>query len=164
MSRQLRIRSSEAPPHARKRNLPLTHRQDGQDVVETVIILPLFLLLLIGIIEFAFIIFTYGSVALLAREGARCGVIAYADEATARTAVESCITSRAIGPLYRCGGTTGGLTVNVDFAPDDVGAQDPPVVDVEVICQWPLLSGFVGPTIDSSGTVDLSSIARMRRE
>jgi hypothetical protein len=137
--------------------LPVNRAENGQDVVETALLMPLLLLLLIGVIEFAFIIFTYSSVALLAREGARCGVIADADAAD----VLLCVTTRVIGPLNRC---EGGLTVIPDFAPADIGRDDPPVIDVEVVCDWPLLSGWLAPVIESDGVLRLGSIARMRRE
>ncbi len=51
-------------------------RQHGQDIAEMALILPVFLLLLLGIIEFGIILFTYNTVASTAREGARYGVIA----------------------------------------------------------------------------------------
>jgi TadE-like protein len=48
--------------------------ESGQDVVEFALILPVLVLLLLGIIEFGWLIFTYNTVAHAAREGARAGV------------------------------------------------------------------------------------------
>jgi Flp pilus assembly protein TadG len=49
--------------------------ENGQDMVEFALILPLLLLLLIGIMEFGVMIMRYDTVANAAREGARYGII-----------------------------------------------------------------------------------------
>jgi Flp pilus assembly protein TadG len=50
-------------------------REKGQEVIEFTLVLPLLLLLLLGIMEFAIAVLAYNSVAHAAREGARYGVI-----------------------------------------------------------------------------------------
>lgn len=123
--------------------------QDGQDLVETALTMPVFLLLLIGIIEFGFILFAYNSVANVAREGARFGVIAGRTEAE----IESHVRSHAPGIATRCR----------DF--EDMGVttdlSDPNLVAVEVLCNWPLLSGdFIG----TGPEITLRAVSSMRRE
>jgi Flp pilus assembly protein TadG len=60
----------------------------GQELVEYVLILPVLMLFLLGIMEFGIVVFAYDSVANVAREGARYGIIHPEDsagiEATAR--------------------------------------------------------------------------------
>jgi hypothetical protein len=47
----------------------------GQDLVEYAMVLPLFLFLTFGIIEFSLLYFQYSTVANAAREGARAGIV-----------------------------------------------------------------------------------------
>jgi Flp pilus assembly protein TadG len=47
----------------------------GQDLIEFALILPLLLLLLTGIMEFALAVMAYNTVANAAREGARYGIV-----------------------------------------------------------------------------------------
>ncbi len=54
----------------------LRYRRDrGQDLVEYALVLPLLLLLLLGIMEFSIVIWSYNTIANAAREGARYGII-----------------------------------------------------------------------------------------
>jgi Flp pilus assembly protein TadG len=50
-------------------------RDDGQDLVEYAFVLPVLMLLLMGIIEFGVAVWHYDTVANVAREVARCGII-----------------------------------------------------------------------------------------
>lgn len=61
----------------------------GQDLVEYALVLPILLLLIFGILEFALIIFSYNTISDAARQGARYGVIgerAFNDTAGIRNA------------------------------------------------------------------------------
>ena len=51
------------------------HKQNGATLVEFAIILPVFLLLLFGIIEFGLLLYNQGIITHAAREGARAGVV-----------------------------------------------------------------------------------------
>ncbi|MGI6488868.1 MAG: pilus assembly protein [Syntrophomonadaceae bacterium] len=51
----------------------------GQALVELALVLPILLLLLMGIIEFGRIFFSYLTITELAREGARYGVVGHSD-------------------------------------------------------------------------------------
>ena len=63
-------------------------RERGQALVEYALILPLLLLIILGIVEFAIVIWSYDTIANAAREGVRSGIIypydLYAAEATVR--------------------------------------------------------------------------------
>ena len=55
--------------------------ENGQDVVEFAMVLPLFLLLIMGIIDFGWMFFNYISVANSARNAARIACVEYVDVA-----------------------------------------------------------------------------------
>ena len=65
----------------------LGRRERGQELVEYALLLPLLLLLLVGIIEFSIIIFSYDTIANAAREGARVAIIPAASDAEVMAAV-----------------------------------------------------------------------------
>ena len=50
-------------------------KETGQDVVEFALVLPVLVLLLLGIMEFGFLVFHYNTLASAAREAARAGVV-----------------------------------------------------------------------------------------
>lgn len=52
-----------------------TRKEAGQDLVEYALVLPLFLFLTLGVIEFSVLFFQYNTVANAAREGARAGIV-----------------------------------------------------------------------------------------
>jgi Flp pilus assembly protein TadG len=49
-------------------------QEHGQDIVEYALTLPLFVLLILGVLEFSVVIMAYDTIANAAREGARAGV------------------------------------------------------------------------------------------
>jgi Flp pilus assembly protein TadG len=65
----------------------LCRRESGQELVEYALILPLLLLLLVGIIEFSIVIFSYDTLANAAREGARVAIIPASTDAEVMAAV-----------------------------------------------------------------------------
>ena len=52
-----------------------SNREVGQDLVEYAMVLPLFLFLSLGLIEFSLLYFQYSTIANAAREGARAGIV-----------------------------------------------------------------------------------------
>ena len=62
-------------------------RESGQELVEYALLLPLLLLLLVGIMEFSIIIFSYDTIANAAREGARVAIIPASSDAEVMAAV-----------------------------------------------------------------------------
>ena len=83
---------------------PSRHRSRhgaGQAMVEFALVIPVFLLVLSGILDFGFMLFTRMSVINAAREGARVAAIT-ADDTTIDTAVRNRVVSAA---------SSGGITV-----------------------------------------------------
>ena len=52
-----------------------TDKEAGQDLVEYALVLPFFLFLTLGVIEFSLLYFQYSTIANAAREGARAGIV-----------------------------------------------------------------------------------------
>jgi len=53
----------------------LLRREHGQDLVEYAVVMPVVLLLIFGIVQFALVVLTYNTLSDAAREGARLGVV-----------------------------------------------------------------------------------------
>lgn len=96
----------------------------GQAMVELALILPVLLMLVLGIIEFGRISFSYLVITELAREGARYGVVGHTD-----TEIGNHIISHAtmldrgnlsidISPEDTARGRGDGLTVTLDYSVD----------------------------------------------
>ena len=71
----------------------LLRQQGGQDLVEYALALPVFLLLVLGVVEFAIVIWSYDTIAFAAREGARSGIVYPYD----LDEVETTVRARALG-------------------------------------------------------------------
>lgn len=133
----------------------LWRRAHGQSIVEFALILPLFLVLVFGVIEFGRAYIVYVTVTNAAREGARLGITG---------ASASSIQSRAqtlAGPFGS------GLTVNVSYV-NNAGVDQQVQVDTSYTLSFitpvgalvHLLPGGVNP----SGTYTISSTAKMHIE
>ena len=120
-------------------------RDEGQDLVEFAMILPVLLLLVLGIIELGFIVFAYDTIANAAREGARTGIVPDATESDVRDAV-----------LQRA------LALNVTA--DDVTVTLGSTVQVEVTYEHSLLIGFIMQALGLQPTVELHAVSTMRAE
>jgi len=116
-------------------------RERGQDLVEFALILPLLLLLLLGIMEFAVVIFNYNTLANAAREGARAGVVPGANEGAVVAAALQLTTGLS------------GVDVDVDM--------DANTVSVTVIHDSQLITGSL---LVPNGVIPLQATSTMRRE
>jgi len=67
----------------------------GQGLVEYAVVLPVLFLLILGIMEFAVVLFSYESLTNAAREGARAGILPYATGEQRQTAALSAAIGRA---------------------------------------------------------------------
>lgn len=135
-------------------------REEGQDLVEWAIVLPLLLLFILGIIEGAIIVFSYDTIANAAREGARTGIV---PGATAQEVCDAVVArALALDLTYNAGDPT---CPAVD--PYNVCALVPGsggIVRVEVDYEVHLL---IGPIIDAMGgnpTLPLHAVASMIAE
>jgi len=127
---------------------------EGQELVEYALVLPLFLLLVLGLIEFAVLFFSYNTIANAAREGARYGIIYDEDTAGIEDRVEALVLDRALGM------DPGALSVQATRT----GTIAVGTIRVEVTYQAPLLTGMLLEAFGGSPTVPLRTVATMKIE
>jgi Flp pilus assembly protein TadG len=118
----------------------------GQEMVEYALVVPVFLLIILGIIEFGIIVLSYDTIANAAREGARWGIVHPDDTG----GMETIARNRAIGLAQAA------LNVN-----PSVGGN---TVRVEVVYDSSLISGWFVQAFGGSPTVRLRAVATMQRE
>jgi Flp pilus assembly protein TadG len=119
----------------------------GQDLVEFALIFPVLMLLLLGIMEFAVLVWSYDTIANAAREGARLGIIR-----TATTAqVEAAVVDRA-------------LALGLTDANVEITIWTDTRVQVEVVYEVPLFTGLIADALGGSPTIPMRTVATMRRE
>ena len=124
----------------------LLRRQDrGQELVEYAMLLPLLLLLLVGIIEFSIIVFSYDTIANAAREGARVAIIPANTDADVLAAV----LDRALA---------------LDLEAGDVTITRGALVRVEVQHDVTLMTGPIIEAAGGSPTLLLRTAATMMTE
>jgi Flp pilus assembly protein TadG len=124
----------------------VARRQGGQELVEYALVFPLLLLLILGIIEFGIIIFSYNTISNAAREGARYGVVNRKDMA----GVSARVRDRAVGldqSLLQVTSTeTGGA------------------IRVEVIYDARLMTAPIVEAVGGDPTLRLRAVSTMRAE
>jgi Flp pilus assembly protein TadG len=159
--RQYPVPRLTLPPVVRKWHMPWRHastattalspgrNERGQDLIEYALIAPIFFLLFLGIIEFSLIVWTYDTLASVAREGARYGIVPSHTQAQ----VDTYATSRALGLSNRC--TNDIVTVSVFSAS---------TVRVEATCTFELLSGPMVQAFGGNPQVTLHATSVMNRE
>lgn len=117
----------------------------GQDLIEFALLLPLLLFLVLGIIDFSLVFFSYNTISNAAREGARYGIIDD-DVGAMETATRALTTGLDPGRLTviptACNGADQ-LTVTVHYS-------------------VPLVTGTY--LIGGDGTIQLSTASTMRCE
>jgi len=119
--------------YSQKAGLRSAGREDGVIVVEFVILLPLFLLILVGIMEFGHIFYVRHTLTNASREGARAAVLFHSPasgrvswaQAQATTAVNNYLNNRLPGvkwtvPAPEVSGSSTGSTVRVTITAADV--------------------------------------------
>jgi Flp pilus assembly protein TadG len=132
-----------------------THGDSGQALAEVAIALPLLLLMLIGIWEFARAYQIQQVVVNAAREGARTVVLPGADPDSATVIVNN----------FLDGGHVSGATVTVTGSDGDTGA--PMTVSVSVPYSFQLIGPIIRLATGNNGgpgDITLSSQATMRHE
>lgn len=126
-------------------------RELGQDLVEFALILPILLGLTFGIIEFGRAFFTYNTIVNAAREGARYGSL---DPNPTRT--ETAALRLATGIRCENGRLVGAPAVTVT---SPSGA-----IDVEVVCELRLITGWIPKVLGGTDTITLRAQSEMRLE
>jgi Flp pilus assembly protein TadG len=122
-----------------------SRRESGQELVEYSILLPLFLVLVLAIIEFSIIIFSYDTIANAAREGARAGIIPDVTDAE----VMAIVCDRALA---------------LNLTEDNVTITRGELVRVEVTYDVQLLTGPLVEALGGSSTLPLRTVATMMSE
>ncbi len=121
-------------------------RDKGQTLVEFALLLPLLLLLLVGIAEFAIVVLSYNTLADAARQGARYGIVhpnAIADiENVARDA-----TQWLDQDMLTFNITTGSTTITV-----------------EAVYELDLITGFLVEAVGGNRRLQLRAVSTMQTE
>jgi Flp pilus assembly protein TadG len=151
------------------------NRGRGQALVEFAIIIPIFLLLLFGLLDFGRVVYAQQTIAQDAREGARAGLVAALDnpvtiasyqkirdaalKMTPGVAITNANVTGATGP---CTATVGdSISSGTCFFPDGVTCTDPanpPKVVVKISITVPLLTPIVSNVVGSSFTPTAQSV------
>jgi Flp pilus assembly protein TadG len=132
----------------------LTHRHDGQAVVEFVVILPVLLLVLLAIYQFGQVFVNYMDVTSAAREGARKAAVSRA--AGTCSVVDGLAVTAAKGAGSDL--NLGNLTVTVNrTCTNNTYAQSS---DVTVTAKYPYSINIMGVVV-SSGTLTSSTTMRV---
>lgn len=122
-------------------------RNEGQELVEYALLLPLLLLVTLGILEFGIIIYQYNAVGNAAREGARVGIIRANNDGAVEAAARAMTT--ALNPAD--------LTVSID-------RSQAGLIEVEVTYVAQPISGIIIDALGGDLTIPLRAVARMRLE
>ncbi|MDV3429335.1 MAG: pilus assembly protein [Bacillota bacterium] len=135
-----------------KKILELKNNTKGQSLVEFALILPVLILIILGIIEFGWLLNGQITLTNAAREGARTSVVC--DSVTAY--------SKALAAVQKYEGV-GGLT-NITIKPGDFSYSGG-IATVKVTAENKTLTGFFNGTIlPSNGIVNIKAIAQMKIE
>lgn len=134
-------------------------RDRGQSLVEMAVVLPVLLLLVIGMIEFARAWMFQQLITNIAREGARLAVIPTSDQAMVQTRIDALLTAASINPAS--------ATVNLTICtgPNCTGQSD--IVQIQVPYQFSLvgpIANFVCGGCGALSSITLSTTSDMRNE
>lgn len=130
----------------------------GQDLLEYALVLPIFLLLVLGVIEFGLLFYEYNTVTNAAREGARAGVVMESPGCS-----RTCLANRVQTAAHA---TAVGLDpdefiVTVDWCDS---ACTIPQVRVTANYRANFITHMMVEAVGGSGQVTLESTATMQRE
>jgi hypothetical protein len=131
--------------------LNLKKDDNGQSVVEFALILPLFLAIILGIIEFGWILNGYVSVNSAAREGARIGIV---DQSKINETVINVLGSDGSNPDDHINNL---VIIYNEINDTTINRRD---IAVKVSVEWePILGIYI-----NKGDINLVAEAVMRRE
>ena len=131
----------------------------GQSLVEFAVVLPVLLLLVIGMIEFARAWMFQQVITNIAREGARYAVLPTVNQSLVQTRIDQLLTAANINPAS----TTVNLTICT--GPACTGSDD--VVQIQVPYQFNLvgpIANFVCGGCGALSSITLSTTSTMRNE
>ena len=137
-----------------------TDGDTGQDLMEYALVLPLFLLLVLGVIEFSLLFYQYNVVANAAREGARSGIVMESDSCST-TCLKNRISSAARANTVGLEADKLTVTSQLGTTPSLYGVAQ---VTVTVTYQAHFLTKTLIKAVGGKGEVTLKSTAVMQRE
>jgi len=122
-------------------------KQRGSELLEYALVLPLLMVLVLGIMDFGLIFFSYETLESAVREGARVGVIDPVDQANIASAVR-------------------GQTICLDQSLLNVAIAYPGsnLIEVSATYDAPIFSGFITQFFSGNSAVTLRSSAMMAIE
>jgi len=136
----------------------LWKRNDGQALVEFALSIPVFLVLLFGIVEFGLLLYNQQVITNASREGARYGIVVRTPRRTV-SEIEQVVTDYAGNNLVTFGSEVPSTTVTPDPAGGSFG--DDLTVEVEFHYDFLVLPGFIA---DLFGGTDLRARTTMKYE
>lgn len=154
------LNRSRAPRWLESRGESCNRREQGQSLVEFALVLPLLLVLVFGIVEFAGAWRTYQIITNVAREGARLAVIPSSTQSEVQTLVAQGLTDSGLDPalatisLNLCSGS------GCEGTPDEVSIDYPH----DFVLMGPLAQLACSSCGGSYGTITLSTTTVMRNE
>lgn len=131
----------------------------GQSLVELAVVLPVLLLLVIGMVEFARAWMFQQVITNIAREGARLAVIPTSNQAMVQARVDALLTAASINPAS--------ATVNLTICTGVGCTGTSDIVQVQVPYSFTLvgpIANFVCGGCGALSSITLSSTADMRNE
>jgi Flp pilus assembly protein TadG len=141
-------------------------REVGQDLIEYALVFPVLMLLLLGIIDFGRIIYSYNAISNAAREAARLAILPSSKVPLSQAVV--------LAPLTRCSDGAASnviiarvceraMALNDDALRVTVSQPDPATVQVQVVYEGPFLTNAVLQAVKKGG-LRLQAAATMRLE
>jgi Flp pilus assembly protein TadG len=142
-------------------------REMGQSLVEMALILPIFLLLLMSILDFGRVVYAQFTLAEAVREGTRHGLVS-ADLTSAKYSdIRSTVRNAAVGMSLAAADVTGAsgacsqvsdpVSPSTCFYPDGIGSGGRVVVDAQA--QVSLLTPIISTILGGSYTITGQTIA-----
>ena len=130
-------------------------QEDGQELIEYVLVLPVLLLFVFGVAEFGIAVFNFNTIANAAREGARAAIVPPNDACD-----QSCQDTRAVAAAQR-------LTTGLDAGEMSISGPDRSVagtVTMEVTYNVRLITGPVITALGGSDTIPIRAVSNMQTE
>ena len=128
----------------------LRRREKGQTMVEFALLLPVFLMLVLGVVDISRAFFALQSISAASREGARTGILTNSNNAQVNAAVNNYLAAANLPGCNAAGANWG-----AGFPP---GSS----TTVTVTCQFTVMIGTIVP--GWAGTFNLSQTTTMRHE
>lgn len=142
-----------------KRLSKTPNAESGASLVEFAMLMPFLLLLILGIVEFGFLLGESNEVRHATREGARYAAVSNPDRTGDGNVTNADVIDIVCGALDLNGATVG---VQVSGGPDrlDDGTITVRITGVTSLSGAPLISGLIPSTLESSATFRLEQDAK----